>query len=81
MWAVRPRCPLVLVLVCVCARRQGGAFEYAADSRVTVEAWDTWPPDEELGPALGAQAPPLRSGTLYLFRGPNPLWRPNPLWP
>jgi alkylated DNA repair dioxygenase AlkB len=52
----------------------GGAFEYAHNSRGRVEAMESFAPAE-----LDVLAPPLESGSLYLFKGRHSLHRVAPV--
>ena len=53
---------------------EGGAFEFAPDSRRAVEAMHAFRPDD-----LHVLRPPLHAGDLYLFHGRNSLHRVSPV--
>lgn len=52
----------------------GGAFEFAPDSRRVVEAMESFEPD-----TLDVKRPPLHAGDLYLFHGREALHRVSPV--
>ena len=57
----------------------GGSFEYAPDSRKTVEGMVAFPNDEDVADAIDVQTPPLQAGDLYLFHGRHSLHRVSPV--
>ena len=57
---------------------RGGAFEFAPSSRAAVDALGgTMPPDAAA--RIGAVAPPLAAGSLYLFQGREACHRVTPV--
>lgn len=57
----------------------GGAFQFAPQSHGAVDEMAEFPADEEVESQLNVVAPPLLSGSIYLFNGRHSLHRVSPV--